>query len=166
MEFRDEELERRFDWWHRNVMTRVDLLRTMVSMFTGLMWSRRLSVFFGLSSWVIGASYIFTQLVQFLFITHNHSFYVRHLSVFVLTQKMLICVVEWILTLLFAMSNRNILLEYYRVRPELAPRGVVEALQAWNQTQPIGMKDYTDIASVAASQGSRRRSTRCPQNSS
>ena len=153
MEFRDEELERRFDWWHRNVMTRVDLLRTMVSMFTGLMWSRRLSVFFGLSSWVIGASYIFTQLVQFLFITHNHSFYVRHRSVFVLTQKMLICVMEWILTLLFAMSNRNILLEYYRVRPELAPRGVVEALQAWNQTQPIGMKDYTDIASVAAKSG-------------
>ena len=153
MEFRDEELERRFDWWHRNVMTRVDLLRAMVSMFTGLMWSRRLSVFFGLSSWVIGASYIFTQLVQFLFITHNHSFYVRHRSVFVLTQKMLICVVEWILTLLFAMSNRNILLEYYRVRPELAPRGVVEALQAWNQTQPIGMKDYTDIASVAAKSG-------------
>ena len=106
-----------------------------------------------MSSWVIGASYIFTQLVQFLFITHNHSFYVRHRSVFVLTQKMLICVVEWILTLLFAMSNRNILLEYYRVRPELAPRGVVEALQAWNQTQPIGMKDYTDIASVAAKSG-------------
>ena len=153
MEFRDEELERRFDWWHRNVMTRVDLLRAMVSMFTGLMWSRRLSVFFGLSSWVIGASYIFTQLVQFLFITHNHSFYVRHRSVFVLTQKMLIYVMEWILTLLFAMSNRNILLEYYRVRPELAPRGVVEALQAWNQTQPIGMKDYTDIASVAAKSG-------------
>ena len=68
MEFGDEELERRFDWWHRNVMTRVDLLRTMVSMFTGLMWSGDSPVF-----WLVlvglGASYIFTQLVQFLFIT-------------------------------------------------------------------------------------------------
>lgn len=156
MEFGDEELERRFDWWHRNVMTRVDLLRTTLTIFTALLWVRKLARFpvvVNSSPRFVAASYIFAQLVQFWFITFRHSFYVRHRTVFALTQKMIIFAVNVVITLMLAMSNRIILLEYYRAQPKLAPRGLVEALQAWNPILPLRMKNFADIARVAAKSG-------------